>query len=299
MDESTKRALELMARDIAYGRGQVMCLTRGCPAARAARGQRHARLANPRIRSAIRATHRWIRLGGSGDICGGRYHWCDRSRRFAWDAADRSTCRLSARFRNSRYSRTCAFHSSALRRRSISSATATAICWSDSASSIYAAFAASGTAAAGGTRSGCAAANSGQMRCQSSGRRSMRVTAPSVARSISTQRSIGTVRFPDLHSETVVGVTASRRDSADAPPASRHASSMATVLMSASLGITESQVKALPLGIAIRRNAPMPITSLELAQKLREQMEAKKIGFQITSTNGLQYLWNAVATYHP
>ena len=43
----------------------------------------------------------------------------------------------------------------------------------------------------------------------------------------------------------------------------------------------------------------MPITSLELAQKLREQMEAKKIGFQITSTNGLQYLWNAVATYHP
>ena len=27
MDESTKRALELMARDIAYGRGQVMCLT--------------------------------------------------------------------------------------------------------------------------------------------------------------------------------------------------------------------------------------------------------------------------------
>lgn len=45
--------------------------------------------------------------------------------------------------------------------------------------------------------------------------------------------------------------------------------------MGSSLGITYPTVKALPLGIAARRNRGMPITSKELAEKLRATMEAK------------------------
>jgi hypothetical protein len=48
-------------------------------------------------------------------------------------------------------------------------------------------------------------ASSGQISCQSSGRRSRRETSPSVARSIGTHRSIGTSRFPVDHCEISTG----------------------------------------------------------------------------------------------
>lgn len=62
------------------------------------------------------------------------------------------------------------------------------------------------------------AANSGQIRCQSSGRRSRRVTAPSVATSMAAQRSAGIFRRPSRQKHTAWGVTWIARASADALP---------------------------------------------------------------------------------
>ena len=50
-------------------------------------------------------------------------------------------------------------------------------------------------------------ANSGQIRCQSSGRSSGRVTARSVARSMATQRIAGTGRLPVAQFDTSLWLT--------------------------------------------------------------------------------------------
>lgn len=59
--------------------------------------------------------------------------------------------------------------------------------------------------------------SSGQIRCQSFGRRSQRITAPAVAFSMATQRSMGTTRRA-RHMDGALGATPTSRASDDTPP---------------------------------------------------------------------------------
>lgn len=66
---------------------------------------------------------------------------------------------------------------------------------------------------------GCfAVTSSGQCRCQSRGRRSRRVTAPPVARSMAAQRSSGTGLIPPPHCDTITGETPTIRAMLAAAP---------------------------------------------------------------------------------